>query len=310
MMRSTNKKTTSGTQIELKELRHTDFSNFKTLPTEITDYIFSFLDARALIKLTSLNFFFSRLRKNDSYWKRIVIELLSTNPKLTSAESYFQFFQKKSTSLLGLKKLLLKSKPSTEEIFAQLHLAAVNGLDQYFLMLLKKYPDCDLTNSDGRGSTLAHAAVISNNEVILKIFIDKNLNIIAAPRAGLMVSPSISGDDTERRWWEAGAGPAPLADAAALGAKECMELLLAQKNVDVNLTDTICGRTALHYAAQGGHLACIKLLVEKGALLDAKDSDDYTPYNLAKHGEGMDYLREKMTEKNIPIKEPRRCILQ
>jgi ankyrin repeat protein len=43
--------------------------------------------------------------------------------------------------------------------------------------------------------------------------------------------------------------------------------------------------TPLHFAAQGGHLAIVKFLVEKGADIKAKD-DDWTPLHVAaRHGD-------------------------
>ena len=41
------------------------------------------------------------------------------------------------------------------------------------------------------------------------------------------------------------------------------------------------GQTALHIAAEKGHVDCVELLLEGGALFDAKDDQDKTPLQLA-----------------------------
>lgn len=70
-----------------------------------------------------------------------------------------------------------------------------------------------------------------------------------------------------RRWlrvgWGAGAGWAPLTYAANQGHQVVMSQLLAAGARPNSRTDE--GSTALHWAAWGGHLAVVRLLLASGA---------------------------------------------
>lgn len=69
----------------------------------------------------------------------------------------------------------------------------------------------------------------------------------------------------------------PLMLAAGAGAVAVAERLIAQ-GASVNELDARAGATALHKACQGGHLNCVKLLVEAGAWIDAQaTSTGHTP---------------------------------
>ncbi|XP_060555862.1 uncharacterized protein LOC132716574 isoform X1 [Ruditapes philippinarum] len=65
----------------------------------------------------------------------------------------------------------------------------------------------------------------------------------------------------------------PLHEAAYNGDKEILKLLLQRKG-DPNKKDYQRGRTATHYAAENGHIECLKLLINAGARYDIRDEDD------------------------------------
>jgi len=66
------------------------------------------------------------------------------------------------------------------------------------------------------------------------------------------------------------------------------------------------GVTALHVAAQGGHLACVQVLLEAGADVSIKDDEDRDPMYLAvkgNHGEVVKALVKAGANPNIPFKD-------
>ncbi|KAH8649012.1 ankyrin repeat-containing domain protein, partial [Ilyonectria robusta] len=51
------------------------------------------------------------------------------------------------------------------------------------------------------------------------------------------------------------------------------------------------GRTPLSWAAEGGHEAVVRLLLEKGAAIEARDRYGWTPLSLAAGGGHMAVVR-------------------
>jgi len=70
----------------------------------------------------------------------------------------------------------------------------------------------------------------------------------------------------------------PLMIAALKGHTDLVRKLIA-RDADVNKT----GWTPLHYAATGGHLAIIELLLESNAYIDAESPNGTTPLMMAAH---------------------------
>jgi ankyrin repeat protein len=70
----------------------------------------------------------------------------------------------------------------------------------------------------------------------------------------------------------------PLMMAALKGNLEIAKKLV-ERDADINKT----GWTPLHYAATGGHLAIIELLLEKHAYIDAESPNGSTPLMMAAH---------------------------
>ena len=73
----------------------------------------------------------------------------------------------------------------------------------------------------------------------------------------------------------------PLILAAFCGQKEVLSLLL-QKGANVDAKSKRFGRSALHFACQGGKLDCVEILLDAGSAINVcDDDDDFTPLILA-----------------------------
>ena len=77
----------------------------------------------------------------------------------------------------------------------------------------------------------------------------------------------------------------PLWRAAAEGNEAVVKLLL-EKGADLEARDSLGCRTPLWWAARNKHEAVVKLLLEKGADLEARGSLDQTPLWYAAGGGG------------------------
>lgn len=71
-----------------------------------------------------------------------------------------------------------------------------------------------------------------------------------------------------------------LLKAADNGDAEWLEVLCNQEGVDLYEKDST-GRTALHYAAEGGHISCIECLLNHGMNIDVGDRNKWTPLHYA-----------------------------
>ena len=69
-------------------------------------------------------------------------------------------------------------------------------------------------------------------------------------------------------------GDTPLLTAARYGQTSILETLHADYNVTLEHTNAD-GKTALHEAAQTGHLECVKFLIRSGAHVDSLKKADW-----------------------------------
>ncbi|ERF71343.1 hypothetical protein EPUS_03498 [Endocarpon pusillum Z07020] len=75
-------------------------------------------------------------------------------------------------------------------------------------------------------------------------------------------------------------GQTPLSLAAQKGHKAVVKLLI-ENGATVDSVDTKYGQTPLSYAAENGHKAVVKLLIENGAVVDLVDKHNQTPLSQA-----------------------------
>lgn len=86
------------------------------------------------------------------------------------------------------------------------------------------------------------------------------------------------------------AGSTPLHWAAHGGHVQCIQMLLAIPNCQVNVQNKI-GDAPIHSAAWRGHADVVKILLEHGAKVDLVNNDKKRPYDLAKDPETAAHLK-------------------
>ena len=99
-----------------------------------------------------------------------------------------------------------------------------------------------------------------------------------------------------------GTGTTLLHQECGRGGLEVIRLLL-DAGADMEATDTVSGRTALHYASYDPETAfrTIQLLLDRGAGIDIKDSKGYTPLHLACQQGNLVHVAELLLEQGANI---------
>ncbi|MCJ1261200.1 Ankyrin-2 [Lobaria immixta] len=226
--------------------------------------------------------------------------------------------------------LLEKGADVNAEMFSggtALHLAAVGGHEAVVRLLLEKEADVEAKSS---GETALHRAADFGHEAVMRLLLEKGMDINAkdylgwtalhlAARSGheavvrLLLNRGADLEATtlqEVAWSGRKAVVAPLVplptfdlatttlQEAARGGHEDVVRLLLNKGADLEAKNSL-GWTSLHLAARHGHEATVRLLLEKGADLEAKNSIERTAVQeAARHGyEAMvQLLLEKKAE--------------
>jgi ankyrin repeat protein len=162
-------------------------------------------------------------------------------------------------------------------------------------MLLME-PHVKANARDDKGNTILHMAAAHGDEAMLKMILStgiielnsKNtssqtpLHVAAQQEHRLIVNTLLAADPNLKNIF----GKTRLSVAVRKGDESIVNALLSTEKIDPNLKDE-SGETPLLIAIQEEHLMITKLLVERGADLEASDRDGYTPLMwAAKHGYG------------------------
>jgi ankyrin repeat protein len=111
---------------------------------------------------------------------------------------------------------------------------------------------------------------------IMKVFIESVMHWAARNGHSDIIKKLMSVDGNIANVQEETEGTTALMIVSSLGNVDAIELLLMNDcNADINIRNNY-GRTALLLAACSGHDACVQMLIDKGALIDAKDHNDDT----------------------------------
>jgi uncharacterized protein len=167
----------------------------------------------------------------------------------------------------------------------------------------------------GEGSTALMRAAKSGDAPMIKVLLDAGADARLTQKDGttpVMIAASARG---QRAYAGTASVGTPATDEDALAAVT----LLVNTPVDVNAANGN-GQTALHNAAGRGFDPIVKLLIERGARLDAKDRLGRLPIDIARgaggggrgraaaggvsHASTATLLQDAMTSRGIPVPAP------
>ncbi|KAM4581149.1 inversin isoform 1-T3 [Odontesthes bonariensis] len=135
-----------------------------------------------------------------------------------------------------------------------LHWAALLGHAKIVHLLLERNTSGTIP-SDSQGATPLHYGAQSNNAETVGVFLS---------HPSVKDEPDLEGR-TAFMW------------AAGKGSDDVIRTMLSLiPNIDINMADKY-GGTALHAASLSGHVSTVKLLLEKGAMVDSLDVMKHTP---------------------------------
>ncbi|KAK2902985.1 hypothetical protein Q8A67_007698 [Cirrhinus molitorella] len=169
-----------------------------------------------------------------------------------------------------------------------LHFAVADG-NEAVVEVLTSYEGCSVTAYDNLFRTPLHWAALLGHAKIVHLLLERNKSgMIPSDSQGatplhygaqsnyadtvavFLKHPSVRDEpDLEGRtafMW-----------AAGKGSDDVIEIMLdLKKDLDINMTDKY-GGTALHAAALSGHVSTVRLLLERGAMVDPLDVMKHTP---------------------------------
>jgi ankyrin repeat protein len=163
-----------------------------------------------------------------------------------------------------------------------LHAAAKNGCTDLILPLIERGLDIEAKSSSGR--TPLQLAVSEGHITVVNILLANGAKVDDGDNGSQMLLQECArsadrsmaefllkvGADAAAKGKD---GKAAIHTAAEVGNIPVLELLLSQKNIDIDEEDNE-GATALHYAAENGHHAAVELLVANGADIESRRRRD------------------------------------
>ena len=171
-----------------------------------------------------------------------------------------------------------------------LMVAAKIGDLELVRLLLSRGADINATTQNG-GTPLMFSAIPGNPEIV-RLLIERGADVNAVAHfnwTALMVASAKGHDGIIRLLLENGAnanvadvyGWTPLMRAVYTNRYAAVAVFLETDDVRLDAVDET-GATALHHAAAEGHLEIARLLLEKGAPINVKNAEGFTPLAMAR----------------------------
>jgi ankyrin repeat protein len=166
-----------------------------------------------------------------------------------------------------------------------LHMAALAGYVDMVTFLIEKKHDDRVNTKSKFGIMLIEAAEEGNWDVV-KVLVEKGADVKVKTDVQTIEEFGYKDDDIELppSTYREGGGLTVLHYAARDGRLDMVKLLV-QKGADVNaqmdMDQMMGGETVLHYAVCSGSVEVVKFLVEAGARVEVKDTYGSTSFRTA-----------------------------
>ena len=182
--------------------------------------------------------------------------------------------------------------------------AAKKGNGDSVYSLLTKDVDVNAVQLDG--TTALHWAVHRNDLKMAKLLIEAGANVNVSNDYGVtpfLLACTNGNPDMVHGLLRAGADPnatretgeSAIMTASRTGNLEAVKALLAYEP-DLNLQENRRGQTALMWAIEQGHPQVAKLLIERGADVNARSKNGFTPLLFAAQQNDLDSVRTLLAE--------------
>ena len=147
--------------------------------------------------------------------------------------------------------------------YTPLHLAAVKGRLEMAELLLDR--GAEINAPEGLGLTPLHLAVQNGQPEMVALLVTRFANTELKGKAFGMTGEAVT----------------PLHLAAVLGYAASARVLIEQGKADLESRTGFTEHTPLHSAAESDHVEMVKLLLDSGAQVDARDTYSETPLHYA-----------------------------
>ena len=231
--------------------------SLESLPTELLEFIFNFLDFNTKLALTNVSRKFQNILKNGHLWKSDVLTVKTFNDIIENEE----------WSVDNLR-FILSLKINGEKIFkhvlnqknnSTLVRVCQKGHLGYLMTLIQAGADVNIRIQ--YGDRPVNVAAKNGHIDCVKTLIQAGADV----------------NITDRN------GHSPVHKASQNGHIECVKTLI-QAGADVNITDND-GCSPVYEASRNGHIDSVKTLIEAGAAVNIISQDGYIPvYEASRNG--------------------------
>lgn len=276
------------------------------VPDDLLCEMAELLDVSTLHDVECARFFKSR--HTDEAWRLHILKDITTTPQLAAKMSYHRYYIRAAKLLNKIQKVLANPNSSPDTIHTLFAQVVESGYEKYAPLFAGRINvDAEVTLGDtfDANRTFLHRAARRGNSTLVRWLLENHANV------------DLPGDcffsTGELGVWGPGLGDTPLILACRHNHVSCVTALI-NFGADVNYQEGVYTKreTALHAAADKGHIGCVRLLLDANARVDLRNDDDKTAYEVAlnyDHHDCAELIKQRMLNLHLPIPNPSSCTI-